>query len=43
LAGLSAETTVARFEGTDGTQEVNATKIWPQRFFEIELRLRALP
>jgi hypothetical protein len=40
---LGAKSAVPRFEGTDGAQEVNAAEVGPECFFEVKLRLRALP
>ncbi len=38
-----AKTSVATSESAQGTQEIDAPKVGPQRFFEVELRVGALP
>ena len=43
LRKLSAKTAVPRLKSTDGSQEVDASEVWPQRFFEVKLGLCALP
>jgi len=39
----AAKAAVARLIGTDGTQEVNLAKCWPQHIRKVELTVHALP
>jgi hypothetical protein len=39
IVSLGSEAAMSSGEGTNGSKEVNFSKVWPERFFEVQLRV----